>query len=280
MDDTVSMTDSTDAPYDGASDAMTVGATAALVGLSVRTLHHWDEIGLVVPSARTWAGYRLYDAADIARLHRVLVYRELGMPLAGIRALIDDPEVDERAHLASQRSLLTERIARLQQMVCAVDSMMEADAMNTPLTPDEQARAFGSRWDDRYATEAEERWGATPEWEHSRRVTERMSEEDFAAARAEIDELDGRLAAAMRSGLAPGDDAVLALAEEHRLRSIGRWFPVSHAQHVLIARGYTDDPRFTAHDDAREAGLAAWLREAIEANARAHGVDPATATWA
>lgn len=258
---------------------MTVGDAARLLGLSVRTLHHWDHIGLVVPNARTHAEYRLYSRDDIARLHRVLVYRELGMPLGRIRDVLDDPDVDEAAHLASQRDLLTQRIVRLQQMVCAVDRMMEANDMNTPLTPHEQAQAFGAEWSDAYAEEAQERWGDTPEWEQSQRVRRQMSEDDFARARAEMDALDERLADAKRSGVAPDSSEAAALVEEHRTVSIGRWFDVSHAQHALIARGYTEDPRFTGYYDKREPGLATWLRSAIEANAAAHGVDVENAQW-
>ncbi len=258
---------------------LTVGETARRVGVSIRTLHHWDEIGLVVPAARTWGGYRLYAREDIARLQRVLIYRELGFPLAEIRDLIDDPAVDEQAHLAEQRTLLAGRIARLQQMVCAVDTMMENHAMSTELTPEQQAAAFGSQWDDRYAAEAEERWGGTDDWVHAQRVKATMSPGDFGAARTEMEEIDEELARAMRDGIAPGSERANALAELHRERAIGRWFPVTHAKHVLIARGYTDDPRFTAHYDAREPGLAAWLRAVIEAKARARGVDVEHAAW-
>lgn len=265
----------------GHDDAgMTVGTVAHLVGISVRTLRHWHDLDLVVPSARSAGGYRLYGRADVARLHQVLVYRELGFPLARIRDLIDDPEADELVHLSAQRSLLTDRIAHLQRMVRAVDRMMEAREMNTPMTPEQQAGAFGSQWSDAFAEEAEQRWGGTPDWEHSQRVKDRMSGEEMQQVRAEIDGIDEQLAEAKRAGETPDGERAAALVELHRTRSIGRFFPVTHAKHVLIARGYTDDPRFAAYYDAEEPGLAAWLREAIEANARAHGVDPATATWA
>src|SRR5258708_37743036 len=79
-------------------DASTVGAVAALTGVSVRTLHHYDHIGLVVPSVRTPAGYRGYTDADIQRLHLVLVYRSVGMPLDEIRALLDDSSADVLQH--------------------------------------------------------------------------------------------------------------------------------------------------------------------------------------
>ena len=87
--------------------------------MTVRTLHHWDAIGLVRPSERTVGGYRLYSAADVARIHRVLIYRELGLPLDGIGELLDAPSIDATVPLRQQRAQLVERISRLQGMVDA-----------------------------------------------------------------------------------------------------------------------------------------------------------------
>lgn len=124
-------------------ELLTVGTASSLIGVSVRTLHHWDHIGLVSPSGRTSTGYRQYSADDVARIHRVLVYRELGFSLTEVGEILDDPSVNESAHLERQRELLAERIDHLQQMVCAVDQMMEAQAMNKKLTPQEQSEIFG-----------------------------------------------------------------------------------------------------------------------------------------
>jgi DNA-binding transcriptional MerR regulator len=90
-------------------DASTVGAVVDLTGVSVRTLHHYDHIGLVVPSVRTPAGYRGYIDADIERLHLVLVYRSVGMPLDEIRKVLDDSSGDVLEHL---RYLADERFTR------------------------------------------------------------------------------------------------------------------------------------------------------------------------
>lgn len=89
--------------------ASTVGTVAALTGVSVRTLHHYDHIGLVVPSVRTAAGYRGYTDADVERLHLVLVYRSVGLPPEEIRTLLDDPQADVLARLERQLELLHER---------------------------------------------------------------------------------------------------------------------------------------------------------------------------
>src|SRR5258708_40210239 len=102
-------------------DASTVGAVAALTGVSVRTLHHYDHIGLVVPSVRTPAGYRGYTDADIERLHLVLVYRSVGMLLDEIRKVLDDPSADVLEHLRRQHTLLMGHAGRLQHTIKAVE---------------------------------------------------------------------------------------------------------------------------------------------------------------
>ena len=257
---------------------LTVGRTAALVGVSVRTLHHWDEIGLVVPSARSWAGYRLYGPDDVARIHRVLVYRETGMTLAEVARVLDDPGVDAEAHLVRQRELLRARIAHLTRMLRAVDTMMERNSMGENLTPQQQAEILGAEWDPAWQEEAEERWGDIDECAQASASKAAMTRQDWARVAEETEALETDLANAMREGVVPGSERANALAERHRA-SIDRWFDTTYAKQVLIARGYVANSRFTAYYDKRESGLAAWIKEIIDANAAAHGVDPANAVW-
>ena len=260
------------------SGELTVGQVAGLVGVSVRTLHHWDEIGLVVPSARSWAGYRLYGPDDVARIHRVLVYRETGMPLAEVARVLDDPDVDATAHLARQRDLLQARIAHLTRMLRAVDTMMERNSMGENLTPQQQAEILGAEWDPAWQEEAEERWGDSDEWAQAAARKAAMTRQDWARVAEETEALETDLANAMREGVVPGSERANALAERHRA-GIDRWFDTTYAKQVLIARGYVANSRFTAYYDKRESGLAAWIKEIIDANAAAHGVDPANAVW-
>lgn len=259
-------------------DELTVGATAALVGVSVRTLHHWDEIGLVHPSGRTNSDYRVYSRDDVARIHRVLVYREVGIPLAQIGELLDDPTVDQVAHLRRQRELLEGRISRLQEMVSAVDVLMEAEMNDTNLTPAEMSEIFGQEWNPEYQVEAEERWGDTEQWAQSQARSKQMSREDWERVKAESDALDADMAAAVRDGVAPGSDTANALAERHRA-SIDRFYDCSYSMQVCLARMYLADQRFTDRYEAVQPGLTQWLHDAIAQNARARGVDPETAVW-
>ncbi|MCX4744074.1 MerR family transcriptional regulator [Kitasatospora sp. NBC_01287] len=259
-------------------EGLTVGRVAALVGVSVKTLHHWDGIGLVRPSERTRAGYRVYSGEDVARIHRVLVYREIGFPLAEIGRILDDPAAGARDHLRRQRSQLAERISRLQHMLGAVDRMMAASNGGMRLTPEQQVEIFGADWQPAWVEEAQERWGDSAQWaQYAERAAE-MEPQDWAEAAAATDALNADLAAACRAGLAPGSAAANALAERHRA-SVSRYFDCTHAMHVCQGRMFVEDPRFAEHYDAVAPGLARWLREVVFANALAHGVDPASATW-
>ncbi|WP_369359360.1 MerR family transcriptional regulator [Streptomyces sp. cg2] len=259
-------------------DGLTVGRTAALVGVSVKTLHHWDTIGLVRPSGRTWAGYRVYSADDVARIHRVLVYKELGFPLAQIGRLLDDPDTDARAHLRRQRSQLVDRIARLEKMVGAVDRMLEASRTGLRLTPEQQVEIFGADWQPAWVEEAEDRWGDTVQWAQYAERAAAMSPEDWKEVAAATDALNADLATARQAGVAPGSDEANALAERHRAL-LSRYFDCSHAMQVCIGRMFVDDPRYAAYYDTVAPDLTVWLRDVIFANAAAHGVDPETATW-
>ncbi len=122
-----------------------MGRVAELAGVTVRTLHHYDEIGLLRPSARTTGGYRAYSAGDVERLREVLAYRRLGFGLREIADLVDDPATDAVAHLRRLRGLLLEQRDRAAAMVTAIDRELEARAMGIRTTPEAQLRVFGAQ---------------------------------------------------------------------------------------------------------------------------------------
>ena len=255
---------------------MTVGRAAALVGVSVKTLHHWDAVGLVRPSGRTWSGYRVYSGDDVARIHRVLVYRELGFPLAEIGRILDDPDTDARDHLRRQRSELLDRIERLRSIVRAVDRMLANTGIR--LTPEQQVEIFGADWEPARVDQAQERWGDTAQWAQYAERAADMTTEDWRAVAATTHALNADLAAAHRAGVAPGSPTADALAERHRAL-LRTYFDCTHSMHVCLGRTFATDPGYLQYYDAIAPGLASWLRDVIAANADAHGVDPATATW-
>ena len=267
-----------DAAGDGADIARTVGEVSTLLGVSVRALHHWDETGLVRPSQRSDAGYRLYSETDIMRIQQVLVYRQTGMSLADIKTVLDEPGTDALTHLRCQRELVQGQISHLQHKLSSIDMVIDIQQLGARISVAEMAEIWGTDWDPVYIEDAHAQWGDTEDWAESYRRKAQMSRADWERAHEETVALETALAEAMRSGVKPGSPEANALARWHR-KDFNRWFEVSISKQVLIARGYVADERFARYYDKRAPGLAAWLKDVIDAGARSEGVDPATATW-
>jgi DNA-binding transcriptional MerR regulator len=243
-----------------------IGQVAKLSGVSIRTLRHYDEIGLLTPRARTGSGYRQYDDDDLTRLRHILFYRELGFPLDEIAALLDG-EADSATHLAKQRDLLSARIARLQRIADAVETELEARRMGVNLTADERFEVFGDFKPEQYAKEVEERWGETDAYKESARRTATYGKEDWLRIQSETNAIEEALARLLASGAAPSSAEAMDLAEAHR-QNISKWFyECGHGMHRCLAEMYVGDPRFTGYYDNRAPGLARFLHDAIMANA-------------
>ncbi|HVG56949.1 MAG TPA: MerR family transcriptional regulator [Hyalangium sp.] len=247
--------------------SLTVSQVARLAGVSVRTLHHYDEIGLLVPSGRSEAGYRLYEQPDLQRLQQVLFFKELGFPLEEIARIVGDPAFDLRAALLMQRRLLTERASRVQALIRAVDAALDSLETGTAMTKEEMFEVFGDFDPAKYEDEVRERWGDTEAYKESARRTKRYTQKDWEQIKTEGEQIQREMVAQMEAGRAPTDPMVMALAERHRAY-ITRWFyPCSHEIHRGLGELYVSDPRFTENFEKVRAGLAAFTRDAFRANA-------------
>ncbi|MER6346151.1 MerR family transcriptional regulator [Streptomyces sp. NPDC001595] len=247
-----------------------VGQVAGYAGVTVRTLHHYDDIGLLAPSERSHAGHRRYSDADLDRLQQILFYRELGFPLDEVAALLDDPDADPQAHLRRQHELLTARIEKLRRMAAAVEHAMEARTMGIDLTPEEKFEVFGDHDPDAYEDEVRQRWGDTDAYRESRRRTASYTKEDWKRLTAEMDAVHGRMADLLDRGVPAGSEAAMDVAEEHRRFICGAYYDCSHELHACLGQMYVDDPRFTATYEKIRTGLAVYLRDAILANTARH----------
>ena len=247
-----------------------VGQVARFAGVTVRTLHHYDDIGLLVPGERSHAGHRRYNDADLDRLQQILFYRELGFPLDEVAALLDDPDTDPQEHLRRQHELLTARIEKLQKMAAAVEHAMEARKMGINLTPEERFEVFGDKDPEQYAEEVEQRWGDTELYAESQRRAAQYTKEDWKRLQEEVNDWSDRYAALVEAGEPPAGEAAMDLAEEHR-QHLGRWFfECSYELHRCFGQMYVSDERFKAYYDSMGPGLAEHLRDAITANAARH----------
>jgi len=244
-----------------------VGDVARLAHISVRTLHHFHRIGLLTPSGRSPAGYRLYADEDLRRLHQVLFYRELEFGLGQIAEILADPEADTDDHLRHQHRLVRERQARNQALLAAIEKEMEARQMGISLTPEEQFEIFGTDKLDQHREEAEQRWGETDAWKESERRTAAYTKDDWIAIKREADDNIRRFADALRAGEPATSTVAMDLAEAHR-RHLSRWFfQCGYDMHRGLAQLYVSDPRHIANYDEVAPGFSYYVHDAILANA-------------
>jgi DNA-binding transcriptional MerR regulator len=238
---------------------------SGLSGVSIRTLHHYDQIGLLSPSGRSEVGYRLYSDDDLLRLQQILVQRELGLPLEEIRRQLDDPAFDRVASLRRQRVQLLQRAEHTHAMIRALDAVL-AQTGEQDMSID-MKQIFEGFDPAQYEREAEARWGDTDAYKESRRRARSYTKEDWERMKAENRMILQHAADALRDGTASDDPAVLDIAERHR-QSIERWFyPCSKAFHRSLSDLYESDERYAQSFEQIAPGLSAFLIAAIRANA-------------
>ena len=260
-------------PPDGHHE-YTVGEAASLHGLTVRTLHHWEQRGLLNPAHDEFNGYRYYTEADLERITVIMGYRAIGMSLNILQDRANSTE-----HLLAQRDMLQRKIAAYGRMLETIEHLLE-DTMapkNEQLSAAEKAEIMGEGFSLAHQQEAQERYVETDDWAEYQRRTASMDRADWQNGKQQIDEVEQALVEAFNRGVKPGSEEANALAERHRASLF--FFEVTPAKHAILARGYVEDARFKAYYEKLATGLAEWLRDVIYENARAHGVDPQEATW-
>lgn len=249
----------------------TVGEVARIAKTSVRTLHHYDSLGLVEPSARTEAGYRIYTDRDLGRLQQVLLFKELGFSLDGIGRIVNDPGFDPLEALVSQRELVVQKMRRTERLLALLDRTILAMEGGISMTKEEMFEVFGDFDPAEYEDEVKERWGDSDAYKESMRRTRRYTKSDWARFKAESEEINAEIIASMDAGVPPTDLRAMDAVERARLQ-IDQWFyPCSHDMHSGLADMYVADPRFTATYEKMHVGMAQYVHDAIKANARRQG---------
>ena len=188
----------------------TVKQVSALTGVSVRTLHHYDEIGLLKPSKVTEAGYRLYDDASLRRLHAILLLRELQFSLKDVKEILDDPHFDPMQALQQQIELLELKKLHLTNLISHAREIQKTGVMHMDFN------AYDTKKLDAYAAEAKKRWGHTDAWKESQEKAKGKTREDRTAEADGLMDIFRRLGA-YRTGdpAAPGAQALIAELQEY-----------------------------------------------------------------
>ncbi len=253
---------------EGEAVSYTVHEVARMAGVSVRTLHHYDRIGLLEPADRSPAGYRLYEEKDLFRLQQILFYRELDMPLERIKKELDEPGFDPVTALRDHRRLLEERAGRIARLIATIDRTIARLGGEEPmLTTEELYEGFPREKAERWEREAKEQWGATEAYAESRMKVARMSKERWAEVKKEGGEIDAALAEALARGLAPGAPETRGLVAR-KVAHLRNFYEPSPEMIAGLGAMYVDHPEFRAHYDAVAPGLAEYLRDAMAIYAR------------
>lgn len=240
-----------------------VSDLARITGISVRTLHHYDAVGLLRPADRSTAGYRLYDAESLLRLQQILIQKSLGFSLEHIRRVLDDPAFDIEASLKAQLSELEERANTTAAMIGSVKAALtrlQTKRMDDSMTMKEIFEGFDPSV---YEDEVRERWGKTDAYRQSKHRTAEYTQDEWKVIMAEQAAILRDAAQAVSNGAQPLDPEVIEIAERHRLH-IDRWYyDCSLEMHSQLADLWESDDRYRQFMDAHGEGVTGFLAAAI-----------------
>lgn len=231
----------------------------------MRTLHHYDEIGLLSPEKVSESGYRLYSDDDIDLLQQILFFRELGFPLKEIKEVINRPTFDRQEALKSHRKLLLKKREQIDKMIQTIDKTIRHLKGEIKMTDEEKFEAFKEKLiaenEQKYGKEIRGKYGDETV-DTSNAKLRGMSEEDYEA----MTQLDTEIRTLLPQAVATGDPAS-ELAQEvaamHKEWIMYSWTTYSKEAHAGLADMYVADERFTAYYDQSVEGGAKFLRDAI-----------------
>ncbi|SCW64457.1 DNA-binding transcriptional regulator, MerR family [Paenibacillus tianmuensis] len=237
---------------------MKVKEVADLVGISVRTLHHYDAIGLLTPDGTTEAGYRLYSDDNLEMLQQILFFRELDFPLTKIKEMIHSPSFNRLEALELHRNMLFEKRSRLDNMIATIDKTMRHAKGEIQMTTKEKFEGFDfSR--NPYEQEAHERWGNEAVDKANAKVGS-MSKNEQEAMGKTMNGIYAQLAE-LRGGSPDSAEAQAAIKEWYEL--LNQMGPYSLEAFKGLGQMYMDDERFTQSIDRFGDGLAKFMRDAM-----------------
>lgn len=235
--------------------AYMVKEVAEMAGISVRTLHHYDQIGLLRPETLSPSGYRLYGDGDIERLQQILFFKEIGLSLQEIGAILDSPRFDRKQALVRQKQLLGEQKRRIEQMIETVERTIASIEGGKTMSKQDLFRGLDMRAAEehqrKYADEVRERYGVDP----------MARKEEWPEMLQRSGEISQEIANNMDKD--PGDPAVQAVVDAWYKHINQSFFACTPEAFRGLADLYVQDERFTASIDAVKPGLAAFMRQAM-----------------
>jgi len=238
---------------------LSVSETAALSGVSVRTLHYYDEIGLLKPAVVMESGYRYYDETSLELLQQILFYRELDFPLKEIQNFLAHPHYDKNEALKKQRNLLKLKRDRLNSLIQLVDDCLKGESDMSFEEFDTNAIEDAKK---KYAEEAKERWGGSAAYKESMKRTSSYTKEDWARIQKESTAIFQGFAD-IRSESPQGEKAQ-DLVRQWKDHLDQFYYDCSNEILAGLGQMYIADERFTKNLDKFGEGTAAFMSKAIE----------------
>lgn len=235
----------------------TVHQLSKLAGVSIRTLHYYDDIGLLRPSFVRSNGYRVYEEKEVVKLQQILLFRELEFPLEQIKEMISAKKFDMKAALRDQRKMLEMKKDRVNRLLEVVDRQLKGGEYMT------NKHAFGVFADtqmEEYKEEARKRWGNTEAYKQSAERTKHWTKEDYRRIAEEGTKFTEALAKLMDRGIA--DEKVQQMIAKH-YEGIKVFYDCPIEMYRNLGAMYVDDPRFSAYYDKFRAGMAAFMKDTI-----------------
>jgi DNA-binding transcriptional MerR regulator len=250
----------------------TVKEVAKLSGVTVRTLHHYDQVGLLKPAQVGENGYRYYGREELLRLQQILFHRELELPLEAIIQVLGQPETDRLEALRRQRQILSVKATRYRRLIKTLDQTLAALEGETEMKDEDLYKGFAPEKQAQYEAELVERFGegARASIEESKKVVGKWSKADWERTSREYGEVEARMGKALADGL-PADSAeVRALIRRHHGWVATMWNRTPSAQaYIGLGQMYVDHPDFHARYEAVQPGLAEYLATAMRSFAEA-----------
>ena len=238
---------------------MSVKEFAELTGVSVRTLHYYDEINLLKPAEIDENnGYRFYDSTALERMQEILFCRELDFPLKSICEILSSPDYDKQKALSEQKKLLILKKERLERIISAIDNAEESEAIMKALNNNDYEAAR-----KQYESEAKERWGKTEAYKEHTEKTKDYSKDKWQSVTDGLDSIFGEFAECMKSGNTPDSKAAQALAEKLQKHITDNFYTCTNEILSGLGQMYVCDERFTQNIDKHGVGTAGFVNKAI-----------------
>ena len=232
---------------------MQIKEFAEQIGVSVRTLHYYDEIGLLKPSeVDVQNGYRFYDERSLERMQEILFYRELDFSLKTIAQILSSPDYDKQQALTWQRKLLLAKKERLERLIDALDSMEKGEGFMKPNNEYEDLK-------NKYAEEARQRWGSTDAYKESQ-----QRNTDFSQAASLLDAVFEEFAELDRSGISPDDEAAKVQVEKLQRCITDNFYTCTNEILAGLGQMYAADVRFKTNIDKHGEGTAEFVSQCIK----------------